>query len=302
MDLNLLSFSRDEDLVLVSRRNNACTNNIKGKKKGLQNRRLSREDARWLKLQSDVDTRMRVAIAREIRWSSRSDEDWEMICASSQYHWRQIICNLLCSYRKRAQWEGWKSICSFMRWRRLVQRILRRQEEQKRFSIEQSLVENMVADSIWLQRQPCLEWSSSRPRQSCVLCSPTSKQRFFYDTRLASFRNSLQNHVEQKHTDMGRLRICSCCKKCCRSEWGCLQHQIEKHILPSVKSLMPREYNVMISQTMISTWKQAERDMVARKAYRSSCYYHLTIAEVRAIMEYRLDGWWALRTQTQELL
>ena len=140
MELNPHLFSSDDDFVLVPRRNADCTNNIKGKKKGLQNRRLSREDAMWLKLQSEVDTRMRVAIARDVRWSSRSAEAREMLCAVSKYHWRQIVCNLLCFYRKRAQWEGRTMIRSFMRWRSLVQWVLRRQEEQKQLSSEQSLV------------------------------------------------------------------------------------------------------------------------------------------------------------------
>ena len=261
---------------------------LKKKKKGLQNRRLSREDAMWLKLQSEIDTRMRVAIARDVRWSSRSDEAREMICAMSKYHWRQIVSKLLCSYRKRAQWEGRTMIRSFMRWRSLVQRILRRQEEQKQFSIEQSLVGNIVARSIWSQRKPCLAWSSSRSRQSCVLCNPASKQRFFYDTGISTCWFSLQRHVEKRHSDIGRMRICFCCNKFCASEWGCLQHQVEKHILPSVKSLVPLKDIDKMSQIIVSTWKQAERGVVARKGYRTSCYYHLTIAEVEAIMEYRL--------------
>ena len=55
-----------------------------------------------------------------------------------------------------------------------------------------------------------------------------------------------------------------------------------------MKSLMPLKDMGKRSHAIVSTWKQAEREVVARKGYRTSCYYHLTIAEVEAIMEYKL--------------
>lgn len=56
----------------------------------------------------------------------------------------------------------------------------------------------------------------------------------------------------------------------------------------SVKPQLPLKDVDKMSKTIVSNWRQAERCVVARKAYRTSCFYHLSLAEVEAIKEYRL--------------
>ena len=45
---------------------------------------------------------------------------------------------------------------------------------------------------------------------------------------------SLQPHVQNFHSDLGKRKRCAFCGRTCGSEWACIKHQLVTHIIPSV--------------------------------------------------------------------
>ena len=288
MDWTFIPSSEEEEDFMLSRApmssRSSCCNDLKVEKRTLRlrNLSLSKEEFVMLALEKDIQQRVRVAIDKDARLSNCSPETLDMKCAMSKYHWRLMVSTLVRHQWQKARVQARVSACMSACWCVLGQRVLRRQVEKTFFDHEQSLVEQCLHRN---SRNKSLDWSFSRVRQACLLCTRTVKHRFFYQPGVPSCWFSLQTHIENFHSDLGKRRRCVCCGRICSSEWACIKHQLVRHIIPSMAKQTILTTIESQASTLLRCWKESERWGVAKTCSRSSCFSHMTVAEVNVIME-----------------
>ena len=138
-----------------------------------------------------------------------------------------------CVYHMRAMVR--KRAVAF--WYSMGRRLVRRSAEQSCVYHMRALVEAWVPIRVTRPKS----WSKRGPLR-CPICIfdyfQASEPRERRQKKNAAYRlyegrahcASMSMHMEHKHDDLGRSRICVKCGKICASEGGAFQHQIIKHL------------------------------------------------------------------------